>query len=106
MLKKIHKNNYDLVYAVREEKGTIFSKKKKQIKKISDGLIPEKVRDTKNITSRIGLAFVAKSKIIRSCNYSTNNIGFYHVKDQFSFIEVKENNINNSKIKNQLKKLF
>lgn len=106
MLKKIHKNNFDVVYAVREEKGTIFSKKKKQIKKISDGLIPEKVRDTKNITSRIGLAFVAKSKIIRSCNYTTNNIGFYHVKDQFSFIEVKKSNINNSKIKNQLKKLF
>ena len=42
MLEQIHKENSDIVYAVKEEKGTIFREINKKISKINDGLIPKK----------------------------------------------------------------
>ena len=106
MLEQIHKNNFDVVYAAREEKGTIFTETNKKVQKISNGLIPKKIRDIKNLSSRIGISFIAKANIIRSGNFNTKNIGVYNIKDQFSFIEVNKNNIKNIKIKNYLDKIF
>ena len=106
MLEQIHKENSDIVYAVKEEKGTIFREINKKISKINDGLIPKKIRDIKNLSSRIGLSLIAKANIIRSGNFNTKNICIHNVKDQFSFIEVNRSNIKNARIKNQLSKIF
>ena len=102
MLEQIHKNNFDVVYAAKEEKGTIFTKIDKKINKVSDGMIPNKILNKKNLLSRVGVSFVAKANVIRSGNFNTKNVGLFHINDQFSFIEVNKKNIKNSKIKNKL----
>ena len=106
MLEQIHKNNNDMVYAVKEERGSIFTKSDKKIEKINDGFIPNKVRGTRSLVSRVGLSFVAKANVIRSGNFSSKNIGIFKVNDQFNFIEIDSKNIKNKKIKLQLDQIF
>ena len=91
MLKKVIDHNYDSLFVVKKEKGSIF----KDNKLLVDGTVPKKIRNNNILTSRIGICTILRPNNIRYGSILDGKIGTYNLSDELSFLEVENNNINN-----------
>ena len=93
MIKKVIDKNYDVLTAVKNEKGSVFIKQDNKTKKIVDGLVPSLIRDEKVLISRIGISCVIRTSNIRSGNFFSGKIGYFEIKDPLAMTEINQSNI-------------
>ena len=96
MLKKAIDNNYDSMFVVKKEKGTVFHNDKL----IVDGTVPNKLKEEKILTSRIGICTILRPEKIRLGSIFEGKIGTHILSDELSFLEV--NKFNKKKLENLL----
>ena len=88
MIKKAVDNNYDSLFIVKEEKGSVWINDQM----IIDGTIPLKIREKKILTSRLGICAILRPNKVRQDSIFQGKVGTYTLKDQFSFIEINHSN--------------
>ena len=97
MIKKTVDNNFDSLFVVKKEKGTVFFNDQLLV----DGTIPKKIQEKKVVTSRIGICTILRPEKIRQGSIFEGKVGTYTLNDDFSFIEI--NKFNEKKFRNYLK---
>jgi len=101
IIKKIIKNNYDVVMCEKSEKGSIIQQNKNNINILVDGVIPKPFLKQKYSTTRVGFGCVMRPTNIRSGNLLDGKIGTVTINDHREYLEVNKLNIkkfNNFKI--------
>ena len=97
MIKKTVDNNFDSLFVVKKEKGTVFFNDQLLV----DGTVPKKIQEKKVVTSRIGICTILRPEKIRQGSIFEGKVGTYTLNDEFSFIEI--NKFNEKKFRNYLK---
>lgn len=93
MIKKIIKNNYDIVVCDKNIKGSIILSNKSEKNILVDGIIPKSLLNKKYSTTSIGFGCVMRPSNIRSGNILSGKIGNLNIKDHREYIEVNKSNI-------------
>ncbi len=91
MLKKLVDNDYDSLFVVKKEKGSIFSNNKLLI----DGTVPKKIRENNILISRIGICTILRPNKIRYGSILDGKVGIFNLEDELSFLEVEKRNSSN-----------
>lgn len=81
LIKKIVKDNLDLVMAKIEEQGTLWKNDNGKIECINNTLAPRKFRKTKYFTTPFSYGFAVRPFNIRKANIDYYNAGFINIKD-------------------------
>lgn len=96
MINYLVKNNYDIVFACCQEKGTILSGDKKDKTILNEGEVPQNLREKKTFISKIGVCCVARaSKLRYGSLFHGKRIGYYLVNDTSQFLDISDVNLIN-----------
>ncbi len=90
MLRKIYRNKYDSIIAVKSEFRKVWKFNKKNFIEVNEeNFMPREIKDEKLLVSLLGLCFITSPNYIKDTSMYGSKITGYEVKDPLSAVQIR-----------------